>query len=95
MKKVEKRQNYILVSGDELIGTCSAIQEICNHIGISFSWLYSFKNKNINNDGTWSFNYKGYNYTIYTSEYFKSEYRKGNEFIRQIIKKDLEKTPIQ
>jgi Rieske Fe-S protein len=64
MKKVEKQNKYILMSGDEEITRSTNIQGICDHIGCSFPWIYANKNKDINKDGSWSFNFKGFNYTI-------------------------------
>ena len=64
MKKVEKQKKYTLKSGDEEIITSTNIQSLCDYIGCSFAWVYANKNKDINKDGTWSFNFKGYNYTI-------------------------------
>jgi hypothetical protein len=68
MKKVVKNLKFALVSGDEIIGYAPTITELIKYIGISFSYVYAHKNKNINNDGSWTFNYKGYQYTIYSLE---------------------------
>jgi hypothetical protein len=68
MKKVEKRNKYKLVSGDEEINRAATVKELVNFIGASWSWAYANKNKNINGDGTWSFNFEGYNYTIINIE---------------------------
>lgn len=64
MKLVEKKLKYQLMSGDEEITKAYTIQEIANAIGASWSYVQSFKNKDFNKDGSWSFNFKGYNYTI-------------------------------
>lgn len=64
MKKVEKQNKYVLMSGDEEITKAKSIQELCDHIKVSFPWVYANKNKDVNKDGTWSFNFNGYNYTI-------------------------------
>jgi len=64
MKKAVKSIKYILLSGDELIGASQTIQKLCELIGVSFAYVYKNKHKDINGDGSWSFNYKGFNYTI-------------------------------
>lgn len=64
MKKVEKQNKYVLMSGDEEITRSTNVQGLCDHIGCSFAWVYANKRKNVNKDGSWSFNFKGYNYTI-------------------------------
>ena len=66
MKLKTKKEKYQLVSGDEVVFTATSIQSLCNHIGCQFSWVYYNKSKDTNKDGTWSFNYKNYNYTIKT-----------------------------
>lgn len=64
MKVVQKEIKYQLMSGTEEITKGSSIQELANYIGASWGYIYSNKNKNVNKDGSWSFNFKGYNYTI-------------------------------
>ena len=84
MKKVIKENKYLLTSGETEIGRGSSIQSLCDLINASMSWVYAQKNKNINNDGTWSFVHKGYNYTIY-------EIQDYSKFNRKKIKLLLEK----
>lgn len=64
MKKVEKENKYILQSGIEEIGRASSMMGLCKLINVSFPWVYYNKNKDINKNGSWSFNFKGFNYTI-------------------------------
>ncbi len=66
MRKRETPIKYVLMSGDEEILKTKTIKEIYTHINSSFGWIYANKNKDINKDGTWSFNFKDINYTIIT-----------------------------
>jgi hypothetical protein len=66
MKKVEKQIKYILTSGTEEITRTQTVQQICDFLGCSFPYIYANKHKNINKDGSWSFNFNSYNYTITT-----------------------------
>lgn len=85
MKKAVKMTKYILVSGDELIGKGKTIQELCDTIGVSFPYVYKNKHKNINGDGSWSFNYKGYNYTILNREEMDEIYPDENKRVEMVI----------
>ena len=66
MKQVEKPIKYILTSGDEEIMKSTSIQGMCDHLGCHLTWVYANRYKNINKDGSWSFNLNNYNYTIKT-----------------------------
>ena len=71
MQKVIKKNKYVLVSGFTILGYGTSVKEILQLIGTSFSYAYSFKHKNLIGDGSWSFNYKNYIYTIYTTDEFE------------------------
>lgn len=64
MKQKETPLKYILMSGNEEIIRTTNIKGICEHLDCSFPWIYANKHKDINKDGSWSFNFNNYNYTI-------------------------------
>ena len=86
MKKVIKNDKYVLTSGYTIIGFGSTIKEILEFIGVSFSYVYTYKNKNIFLDDTWSFQYKGYIYTIYTTDELRQKYC-TDEQMKSAVKK--------
>jgi hypothetical protein len=90
MKKVIKNNKYVLVSGFTILGYGTSVKEILQLIGTSFSYAYSFKHKNLTGDGSWSFNYKNYIYTIYTTDEFQ-KLPEVDMMVRKRMKDLLEK----
>jgi len=64
MKKVEKPIKYILISGDEELLRAQSLQQICDYLGCSYMWVSINKRKKTKPDGTFSFNYLDYSYTV-------------------------------
>lgn len=94
MKKAQKQLKYVVISGDDFMTGGTTIKEICDRMGISFSYIYQYKHRNINGDGTWSFNYKGYNFTILTSleyDFLLSEETKEKIKVNYQLEKKLPK----
>ena len=64
MKLSTNKKQYILFSGDEELTRKKTLKEICDSIGVSTVYVYESKKKDVNKDGSWSFNFQDYNYTI-------------------------------
>lgn len=62
MEKVEKKMNYQLKSGNEIIGEANSLPKLAKICGCNLSWFYTHKPKNEND--SWEFNYKGFKYQI-------------------------------
>jgi hypothetical protein len=61
MKKIEKQNNYKLVSGNTIIDEQTSLPKLAKNLGCSLSLFYKFGSAL---DSTKSFPYKGYEYNI-------------------------------
>ncbi len=62
MKKLEVKNKYQLVSGDEVINESTSLPKLAKSLGCALSLFYKFKPES--KEEEWKFPYKGFEYKI-------------------------------